>query len=166
MASLFFLLFPGIGFFLGLLFLGFQPGWEWLKHPESYPLELWVIVFGGLVATLGGFFDWRFHRSKQLTIWVKERQCELIALGAVGAPLFILMTLASVSHHPNQYLPLVLVVLLFTVVMICYDEFVFHRKRCGKYETLLHRMLVFGNGLAWLAWANWCFVKGGVYVVS
>jgi hypothetical protein len=47
--------------------------------------------------------------------------------------------------------------------MICYDEFVFHRKRCGRYETMLHRLLVFGNGIAWLAWMHWCFVRERIH---
>ena len=49
--------------------------------------------------------------------------------------------------------------LIFTVVLICYDEFLFHR-RCGRFETLMHRLLTFGNGLAFLAWVHWCFVRG------
>jgi hypothetical protein len=42
--------------------------------------------------------------------------------------------------------------------MICYDEFVFHR-RCGWFESFTHRLLTCGNGLAFLAWAHWCFVR-------
>ena len=57
----------------------------------------------------------------------------------------------------------IIVVALFTATLICYDEFVFHRKRCGVYETLLHRLLVFGNGVAWLAWMHWCFVREGTH---
>ena len=41
---------------------------------------------------------------------------------------------------------------------ISYDEFVFHR-RCGPFERVTHRLLTFGNGLAFLAWAHWCFVR-------
>ncbi len=51
-----------------------------------------------------------------------------------------------------------LVVLIYTVVMISYDEFVFHR-RCGWFETFTHRLLTCGNGLAFLAWAHWCFAR-------
>jgi hypothetical protein len=43
-------------------------------------------------------------------------------------------------------------------VMICYDEFVFHR-RCRRFETFTHRLLTCGNGLAFLAWSHWCFVR-------
>ena len=77
--------------------------------------------------------------------------------------MFVLMSLASVSRQPLAYLLPVIVVLLFTVTLICYDEFIFHRRRCRRLETLLHRALVFGNGAAWFAWAHWCFVKGGAY---
>ena len=49
-------------------------------------------------------------------------------------------------------------VALWTTALICYDEFVFHRQRCSTHETWLHRMTVFGNGAAWLAWVHYCFV--------
>jgi hypothetical protein len=74
-------------------------------------------------------------------------------------PLFVLMSLASVLDRPVVVLIPVIVVVLFITTLICYDEFLFHRKRCGRYETVLHRLLVFGNGLAWLAWVHWCFVR-------
>jgi Na+/glutamate symporter len=75
-------------------------------------------------------------------------------------PLFALMAAASVSAWPTSYLVPVLVVLIYTVVMICYDDFVFHR-RCGRFEAFTHRLLTCGNGLAFLAWAHWCFVRQG-----
>ena len=163
MWSLLFLLLPGVGFVAGLLFLSGQPEFYWLRVPSRYPVEFWVIAFGGSAATLGGILDWRLHRREGTVIGIKERKYERIALGAGGAPLFGLMSAASLSSNPNRFLLPVLLVLLFTVVMICYDEFVFHRKRCGRYERFLHRMLVFGMGLAWLAWSNWCFVKGAIH---
>jgi hypothetical protein len=73
------------------------------------------------------------------------------------------MSFASLSARPLQFLLPVLIVLLFTVTLICYDEFIFHRRRCRRLETVLHRLLVFGNGTAWLAWAHWCFVQGGAH---
>jgi prepilin signal peptidase PulO-like enzyme (type II secretory pathway) len=163
MGSVLFLFLPGLGFAGGLGLLSAQPEWAWLREPGSYPWELWAIALGGGVATCGGFLDWRFHRTQKLVMGPKEQRYELMALGLGGFPLFLLMSLASLSPHPAQYLLGVLVVLLFTVVLICYDEFVFHRKRCGNYENFLHRLLVFGNGFAWLAWAHWCFVKGGLH---
>jgi hypothetical protein len=111
------------------------------------------------VATAAGAADWRFHRSGKTAIGRPEHRSELLALAGGGLPLFALMAAASVLPRPHVLLIPVLVVVLFTVVMICYDEFVFHRKRCGAYETLLHRLLVFGNGVAWLAWVHWCFVR-------
>ena len=92
-----------------------------------------------------------------------EHHSELVALAGGGLPLFVLMAAASVVPRPQRLLIPVLLVVLFTAVTISYDEFVFHRKRCGAYETLLHRLLVFGNGLAWLAWMHWCFVRGDTH---
>jgi hypothetical protein len=166
MWSLIFLFLPGIGFGLGLLAVSGRPEFHWLRNPSDYPLELWVIASAGSIATLGGILDWRLHRREGTVIGLKERLYEKVALGAGGAPLFALMAAASLSASPNRFLLPVLAVLLFTVVMICYDEFVFHRKRCGPFETRLHRLLVFGNGTAWLAWAHWCFVKGGIHAMA
>ena len=75
----------------------------------------------------------------------------------------MLMAAASVVPRPQLLLIPVLLVVLFTAVVISYDEFVFHRKRCGTYDTVLHRLLVFGNGIAWLAWMHWCFVRGDTH---
>jgi hypothetical protein len=69
------------------------------------------------------------------------------------------MAAVSVSPRPLAYLLPTVVVLVLTVVLVCHDEFVFHR-RCGRFERLTHRLLTFGNGLAFLAWAHWCFVRG------
>lgn len=84
----------------------------------------------------------------------KERAVEAQALGLGGVTMFILMCLATISATPVVYLIPILLVLIYTVTAICYDEFVFHRKRCGKLETRYHRMLVFGNGLAWISWIH------------
>jgi predicted membrane protein len=69
------------------------------------------------------------------------------------------MAAASVISNPTPLLLPILVVALYTTVMICHDEFRFHT-RCGRFESLTHRLLVFGNGIAWLAWMHWCFVRG------
>src|SRR6185436_8941480 len=82
-----------------------------------------------------------------------EHHSELLALGT-GGLLFALMAAASVVRRPAVLLIPVIVVVLATATMICYDEFVYHRKRCGRYETALHRLLVLGNGVAWLAWES------------
>lgn len=161
-ASLIALLIPGVAFGLGLLLLGRQESFYWLKMPGQYPWELWLIALCGSVATLAGIGDWAFHRwMAKCAISKKERDCELLALAGGGLPMFILMSCASISPAPSRFLLPVILVLLFTTTLICYDEFIFHRRRCTRWETLLHRGLVFGNGIAWLAWAHWCFVRGG-----
>jgi len=146
-------------FVLGLLLLRGHPGFAWLGDFRDYPWEFWALALCGGVATLAGVADWRYHRSGRTTVGAAEHRSELLALGVGGVPLFGLMAAASVIERPAVLLLPILVVVLLTAVLICYDEFVFHRKRCGRYETLLHRLLVFGNGLAWLAWAHWCFVR-------
>ncbi len=112
----------------------------------------------GTIATAGGVLDWRYHRDPlQLKLSKKERDAEAAALGLGGVPMFCLMWAATMSVRPNTYLVPIVVVLIYTVVAICYDEFVFHMRRCGPQETLYHRMLVLGNGLAWLAWFDFVF---------
>jgi hypothetical protein len=159
-ASLVALLIPGVGFGIAVALVPKDGRFAALTALQTVPWELWIIALAGGLATLGGLADWAFHR------WVfackigrAERRCELIALAAGGAPMFALMLMASVAARPVQYLPVVFVLLLFTTVLICYDEFVFHARRCKALETLFHRILVFGNGFAFLAWAHWCFVR-------
>jgi hypothetical protein len=154
---------PGALFALGLFLLRDQPRFHWLRDLRAYPAEFWLIALGGISATVAGVLDWAYHRSGKAAIGGAEHRSELLALGCGGLPLFVLMAAASLVQRPGVLLLPVLVCVLATTVMICYDEFVFHRKRCGSYETLLHRLLVFGNGAAWLAWMNWCFVRGGNY---
>jgi len=154
------LLVPGCLFVVGLFLVQDQPRYQWLAHPADYPVEFWVMARSGFIATAAGALDWLYHRSGRTAIGAKEHFSELLALGAGGVPLFVLMAAASVLERPALLLIPVSVCVLFTAVLICYDEFVFHRKRCGVYETMLHRLLVFGNGVAWLAWMNWCFVRG------
>jgi hypothetical protein len=92
-------------------------------------------------------------------VGVREHHAHVAALGLGGLPLFCLMAAASLSARPLAFLMPVLAVLVVTVVLICYDEFRFHR-RCGWYEAVMHRLLTVGNGLAFLAWAHWCFARG------
>jgi hypothetical protein len=150
---------PGILFGVELLLVRDTPRFEWLSTFAAYPWELWAVAVCGSIATLAGVGDWAFHRSGKTTIGRKEHHSELLALAGGGVPLFVLMSVASVLDRPALVLLPVIVVVLFITTLICYDEFLFHRKRCGRYETVLHRLLVFGNGLAWLAWAHWCFVR-------
>ncbi|MGH7173429.1 MAG: hypothetical protein ACRELG_24355, partial [Gemmataceae bacterium] len=150
---------PGTLFGVGLFLLREDPRFAWLAHPSAYPWELWLLGVCGAIATTAGLADWRYHRSGAAVIGGPEHRSELVALAGGGVPLFVLMSIASLLARPVLLLIPVLIVVLFTTVMICYDEFVFHRKRCGRYETLLHRLLVFGNAAAWLAWMHWCFVR-------
>ena len=132
-----------------------------LRIVSDFPYLPWqflcMAVFG-TIATVGGVLDWRYHRNPlNLKIPKKERDAEAAALGLGGVPMFVLMWCAMMSQKPSNYLIAILVVLIYTVVAISYDEFVFHIKRCGPTETIYHRMLVFGNGLAWLAWFHFIF---------
>jgi len=134
-----------------------------LSSLKNFPYLPWqfigVAVFG-IIATIGGALDWRYHRNPlNMKIPKKERDAEAAALGLGGIPMFILMCFASLSAHPNNYLIPIILVLIYTVTAISYDEFVFHIKRCGKIETIYHRMLVFGNGLAWLSWIHFIYVR-------
>jgi hypothetical protein len=124
------------------------------------PWQFWVLSFFGIIATIGGVLDWRFHRnSLQMKISKKERDAEAAALGLGGVPMFLLMWIAMMSDEPRFFLIPIILVLLYTVVAICYDEFVFHINRCGRLENIYHRLLVFGNGLAWLAWFHFIFCR-------
>jgi hypothetical protein len=160
---------PGLAFGLGLLWLASRGSgaWHWLARPAQWPWELWTIAGSGLLGTVAGGADWAWHRwVAKCAIGPAERRCELLAMAAGGGPLFVVMAAASLSARPAAWLLPAVVIVVATTVMICYDEFVFHRKRCRRLETLLHRGLVFGQGGAWLAWAHWCFVRGGLHAVA
>lgn len=146
----------------GLLLLVFQ-GNSKLGLTRELPYLPWqflVMGVAGGVATVGGVLDWRYHRNPlHLKIPKKERDAEAAALGLGGVPMFVLMWLAMMHSNPATWLIPILLVLIYTVVAISYDEFVFHIKRCGPLETIYHRMLVFGNGAAWLAWFHFIFCR-------
>jgi hypothetical protein len=153
---------PALFFGAGLILAYLRDNrFAWLAHLSGYPWELWVLAAAGTIATAGGLGDWIFHRVF-VTVGPREHRSHLLALASGGVPLFGLMAAASVIDRPAVLLVPILVVVLYTAVLICFDEFVFHRVRCTRFETLLHRLLVFGNGVAWLAWMNWCFVRGGI----
>jgi hypothetical protein len=146
---------PSILFGLFLLFF-LAP-----KIHEKWPWQFSLLAFSGLIATTGGVLDWRYHRDPlRLKLSVKERDSEAYALFLGAVPLFGFMCLASLESRPQLYLIPILVTVLVCTAFICYDEFVFHRKRCNLEETVFHRMLVFGNGIAWLAWMHWIYVGG------
>jgi hypothetical protein len=148
---------PAVLFPLGLFLLRDDPRFHWLWDVRAYPWEFWGVAVCGTAATVGGSLDWLFHRSGETVVGRGEHRAHVLALVGGGLPLFCLLAMASLSPRPGHFLLPVLAVLIFTVVLICYDEFVFHR-RCGRYETFTHRLLTGGNGLAFLAWAHWCFV--------
>ena len=136
---------------------------ERLEITNKFPFLPWqflVISAFGLIATIGGILDWNFHRDPlNMKIPKKERDAEAKALGLGGLPMFILMWFAMISTKPSNFLIPILIVLIYTVTAICYDEFVFHIKRCGRVENNYHRMLVFGNGIAWLSWFHFIYCK-------
>ncbi|HEX4589228.1 MAG TPA: hypothetical protein VH120_04825 [Gemmataceae bacterium] len=149
---------PAVLFPLGLFLLRDDARFAWLSDIRAYPWEVWAIAACGTAATLGGVLDWWFHRSGETVVGRREHRAHLLALVGGGVPLFALMAAASVGLRPARFLIPVLLVLIYTVVVISYDEFVFHR-RCSRFETFTHRLLTCGNGLAFLAWAHWCFVR-------
>ena len=158
--SLLAMLLPPLGFFCMLLALSkLDSRYAFLIRPAEYPAELVLMILFGSIATAGGIADWAFHRI-YVTAGPNERHAHWMVLGTGGVPLFILMSLASLSDSAVNFLIPTIVVSLYTAVLICYDEFMFHWKRCCKLETLFHRMLVFGNTIAWLSWMHWCFVRG------
>lgn len=159
--SLVLLLVPAV-LFVGLLWANrHAPVLRLSAHFPFLPWQFWVMGVAGTVATIGGMLDWRFHRDPlRLQLSAKEREAEAAALGLGGVPMFVLMWMAMNSPRPHLYLVPIVVVLIYTVVLICYDEFVFHLRRCGPLETRYHRMLVLGNGVAWLAWFHFIFGGG------
>ncbi|WP_246137403.1 hypothetical protein [Myxococcus llanfairpwllgwyngyllgogerychwyrndrobwllllantysiliogogogochensis] len=154
---------PGTLFAVALALVSSQPRFSWLTEPLRYPWELWVVALAGTTATVAGVADWRYHRVAQLRVGPNEHRAEFLALAGGGFPLFLLMCAASVARRPLAFLLPVLIVLIGTVVLICYDEFVFHRRRCDAWEALLHRILLGGHATAFLAWAHFCFVREGLH---
>ncbi len=156
--SLVFLFIPALLFFVLLILYKDHPK---LAIDFNFPFVPWqflIIAVFGSIATIGGVLDWKFHRNPlHMKIPPKERKAEAVALGLGGIPMFVLMWLAMMSSVPHYFLIPILVVLIYTVVVISYDEFVFHLKRCGRVETRFHRMIVFGNGIAWLSWFHFIY---------
>jgi hypothetical protein len=155
-------------FMPGLLFLAsfwilkdVHPRFAWVNDFSQYPWQFWGIGLTGIIATLGGVCDWLFHKV-YVTVGPNEHHSHILGLGA-GGVVFVLMALASIADQPLYWLLPVIVALLVTVTLICYDEFAFHVRRCKPFETRLHRMLVFGNGAAFLIWMHWIFVAGVIH---
>lgn len=147
------------GLSLGLLFLPallFLIGLKLAVHRGFLvPWQFYALGLCGSVATLGGVGDWWFHKV-YVTVGPHEHHSHLWALGG-GSLLFFLMGGASLSPRPGAFLIPIVVALLATTTLICYDEFQFHARRCKPFETALHRLLVFGNGAAFLCWLHWLY---------
>lgn len=154
------LLLPGALFLWGLLRVSGRPGYVDLSDWASLPGSLWVIGVCGTIGTLAGLLDLHYHVTGKRLVSQRERHGELIALGLGGTPLFVLMMAASWIDEPQWLLTPIVFLAMFTVVMVCLDEFVYHRRACSRYEATLHRALVFGNGAAFLAWFQWIAGRG------
>lgn len=154
------LLLPGTAFVCGLVLVSGRPGYVDLADPSTVPWTLWTIGVAGTIALFAGLLDLHYHVTGKRIVSKRERHGELVALGLGGAPLLVLMMLASVAESPARLLTPIVIVLGFTVVMVCLDEFVYHRKSCTPYEATLHRVIVFGNGTAFLAWFHWLTNRG------
>lgn len=153
------LLLPGILFLAALIVVSGQAGYPRLLEFSTHPWELWVIGVCGLAATVGGLLDLHYHVAGRRVVGRRERHGELLALGLGGIPTFVMMLTASIIDRPERLLLPITGTVIFTTAMVCYDEFVFHRRTCTRYETALHRTLVFGNALAWAAWMHWIYVR-------
>jgi len=154
------LVFPGAAFVWGLTQVSGRPGYLDLSDWRTIPWPLWVIGVCGTIGTLAGLLDLHYHVSGRRLVSRRERYGELISLGLGGTPVFLLMMAASWAREPGPYLAPIVLLTLFTVVMVCLDEFVYHRRTCTRYEASLHKALVFGNGAAFLAWFQWITCRG------
>lgn len=157
-ASLLALFAPGALFALGMLVLSRDDRFAWLRSVATLRWEIWAIGALGGIATVAGVLDHRLHLKLGAKVGPKERTVELAALVLGGIPLFVLMAMATVTHGEFLLLPVVAQT-VFVAVLVAYDEIRFHAHRCGTYETILHRVLVFGQAGALLAWMHLCFVR-------
>jgi hypothetical protein len=158
--SLLLLFLPALGFIFCLYIFRNHASLHIISVFPFLPWQFFIIGIFGIIATIGGVLDWSFHRDPlKLKISKKERDAEAAALGLGGIPMFMLMWLAMISATPIFYLIPIILFLIYTVVAICYDEFVFHIKRCSKRENIYHRMLVYGNGVAWITWFHFIYCK-------
>lgn len=156
--SLIFLFVPALLFLILLIVYKNHPRLLIQQTFPYLPWQFYAIAIFGIIGTIGGALDWKYHRNPlNMKIPPKERDAEALALGTGGLPIFILMWLATLSASPISYLIPIIIVLIYTTVAICYDEFVFHIKRCDRVETIYHRMLVLGNGMAWVSWFHFIY---------
>jgi peptidoglycan/LPS O-acetylase OafA/YrhL len=149
------LLLPAFLFPIGLWLVHGDPRYAWAGTLASWPAQALGIAGAGTLATIAGLLDWTYHRRGHRRIPPPERSCELLAMG-LAAPLLVLLGWASVAARPRVLLIPVLVLALAIAGLIATDETRYHRG-CTRYETALHRILVIGNGIAFLCWTHWCF---------
>ncbi|HYC78451.1 MAG TPA: hypothetical protein VEI02_12560 [Planctomycetota bacterium] len=158
-AGLFAFAIPGAGFIAGIFAVRGRPEFAFLEDAGRWPFELWAIAVGGSVASIAGLADFVWHVRGFRDVSRKEERGEVVALALGGAPLFVMMAAASLAADPRPYLLPAVATTMFTVACVCHDEFVFHRFAVKRTEALFHRTLIFGNGLAFLAWFHWTFVR-------
>lgn len=129
-------------------------------RPDQWPPAIWGTALAGGAATVAGALDWRFHRNGGRRVPRAEHRAEVAAL-SLGAPLLVLLTTLAVDRGPQRHwwLAPIAVVIAGMAALIRYDERRFHR-RCGRYETTLHRVLVGGHAAATACWLCWCLDLG------
>jgi hypothetical protein len=99
--SLLLLFCPAVLF--GILLLLYKGNLK-LKISAHFPYlkgQFFAIGLFGIIATIGGVLDWKYHRNPlHLKIPKKERAAEALALGLGGIPMFLLLWFAMLSSHP------------------------------------------------------------------
>ena len=71
---------PGAGFIAALFLVRGQPGFAFLEDVRAWPAELWIIAFGGSLATLAGLADFIWHVRGLREVSRKEERGEIVAL--------------------------------------------------------------------------------------
>ena len=75
--SLLLLLVPPLLFGFLLFLFKDNPKLDLGTHLFILPLQLWILLFSGTIATIGGIQDWRFHRYiLKMKMSQKERDAE------------------------------------------------------------------------------------------
>lgn len=136
-----------------------SPRFDWVLDPSRATWEVWLALGGGAVGTLGGVFDWGYHRWGGVTLTTRERLLEIGGLAGGGLSIFALLAAASVSDRPLVWALPVALAFLATAFAAGYDEFVYHAERCTPFEARVHRIVLAGHGTAFAAWCHWCFLR-------
>ena len=124
--------------------------------------ELVPIIGFGLLGLGSAIADWMFHRTGDTgVICKKERDVEKAALWLGGVPIFFVTLHATFFGLPPWKTCLLVLLLVLTSLFVCYDQFIFHRKRCNALENRFHLGITLGNIFAWLFWLECCLKHGG-----